>query len=180
MPADEVAAGLDELVDSGFLVGVGGHLLTYQFGHALVRDTVEEVMSRSVQAALHLRIAEALEQIYEPDRRSVYAELARHFCAASAVGGLDRGVAYGRLAAAQAKSSGAYDEAISHLEAILRLGPGETVEAREWQVEWAQVQMRKGHALKAKDTYKAAFEAARRNGRAEQAAHAALGYEEAV
>src|SRR4051794_21491702 len=180
MAADEVAAGLDELVDCGFLVVVGGHLLTYQFGHALVRDTVEEVMSRSVRAALHLRIAEALEQIYEPDQRSVYAELARHFCAASAVGGLDRGVAYGRLAAAQAKSSGAYDEAISHLQAIVGLVPSESVEATELQVELGQVQMRKGHAFKAQDTYKAAFESARRNGRAEQAAHAALGYEEAV
>ena len=64
MSADDVSAGLDELVDSGFLVSVGGHQLTYQFIHALVRDTVEEVMSPSVQASLHLRIAEALEQIY--------------------------------------------------------------------------------------------------------------------
>ena len=78
-------------------------------------------MSPSVQAALHLRIAEALEQIYETDQRSVYAELARHFGAASAVGGMERGVGYGRLAAEQAKSTGAYDEAISHLEAIVLL-----------------------------------------------------------
>ena len=40
--------------------------------------------------------------------------------------------------------------------------------------------MRKGHAFKAQDTYNDAFEAARRNGWAEQAAQAALGYEEAV
>ena len=69
MSADDVSAGLDELVDSGFLVSVGGRLLTYQFIHALVRDTVEEVMSPSVKAGLHLRIAEALEQIYEADQR---------------------------------------------------------------------------------------------------------------
>ena len=126
MSADDVSAGLDELVDSGFLVSVGGHLLTYQFIHALVRDTVEEVMSPSVQASLHLRIAEALEQIYEADPRSVYAELARHFGAAAAVGGGERGIRYGRLAADQAKSTGAYDEAISHLEAVLRMLPEDT------------------------------------------------------
>jgi DNA-binding CsgD family transcriptional regulator len=180
MSPDEVGAGLDELVDSGFLVSVGGHLLTYQFVHALVRDTVVEVMSPSVKAALHLRIAEALEQIYEPDRRSVYAELARHFCAAATVGGLERGVDYGRLAAGQAKSAGAYDEAISHYEAVLDLLPSESVETTEMQVELGQVQMRKGRAFKAQATYNKAFEAARRNGWAEQAAHAALGYEEAV
>jgi DNA-binding CsgD family transcriptional regulator len=40
--------------------------------------------------------------------------------------------------------------------------------------------MRRGHAFKAQDTYHRAFEAARRNGWAPQAARAALGYEEAV
>ena len=180
MNPDDVSAGLDELVDSGFLVSVGGHLLTYQFIHALVRDTVEEVMSPSVQAGLHLRIAEALEQIYAADKRSVFAELARHFGAASAVGGLERGVRYGRLAAEQAKSTGAYDEAISHLEAVLRMLPDESVDTTEVLVDLGQVQMRRGHAFKAQDTYQHAFDAARRNGWAQQAARAALGYEEAV
>ncbi len=180
MNADEVSAGLDELVDSGFLVNVGGHLLTYQFIHALVRDTVEEVMSPSVQAKLHLRIAEALEQIYETDPRSVYAELARHFGAASAVGGTERAIMYGRLAAEQAKSTGAYDEAISHLEAVLRLLAEDTVEATDVLVDMGQVQMRRGHAYKAQVTHQRAFEAARRGGWAHLAARAALGYEEAV
>jgi DNA-binding NarL/FixJ family response regulator len=89
-------------------------------------------------------------------------------------------VDYGRLAAVQAKSAGAYDEAISHFEAVLGLLPSQSVEATELQVELGQVQMRKGHAFKAQGTYNAAFEAARRNGWAEQAARAALGYEEAV
>ena len=180
MSPDEVSAGLDELVDSGFLVSVGGHLLTYQFIHALVRDTVEEVMSPSVQAGLHLRIAEALETIYAADKRSVFAELARHFGAASAVGGTGRGVRYGRLAAEQAKSTGAYDEAISHLEAVLKMLPEASVETTEVTVDLGQVQMRGGHAFKAQDTYQRAFDVARRNGWAEQAARAALGYEEAV
>jgi DNA-binding CsgD family transcriptional regulator/tetratricopeptide (TPR) repeat protein len=178
--AEEVGAGLDELVDSGFLVNVGGHLLTYQFMHALVRDTVDEVMSPSVQAGLHLRIAEALEHIYESDPRSVYADLARHFGAAAAVGGVERAIRYGRLAADQAKSTGAYDEAISHLDAILRMMPDDSIDAAEVLVDLGLVQMRSGHAYKAQDTHQRAFDIARRNGWAEQAARAALGYEEAV
>jgi DNA-binding CsgD family transcriptional regulator/tetratricopeptide (TPR) repeat protein len=180
MNADDVTAGLDELVDSGFLVSVGGHSLTYQFIHALVRDTVEEVMSPSAQVGLHLRIAEALARIYEADQRSVYAELARHFGAAVAVGGADRGVRYGRLAAEQAKSSGAYDEAISHLEAVLRRLPEDTVETSEVLVDLGQVQMRKGQAYKAQATYQHAFDLAWMNGWTQQTARAALGYEEAV
>ena len=180
MPADEVAVGLDELVDNGFLVSVGGHLLTYQFVHALVRDTVEEVLSPATQAALHLRIAEALEQIYDADRRPVYAELAGHFGAAAGVAGAERGVRYGRLAAEQARGTGAYDEAVSHFEAVLRLLPDIDVEATEVLVDLGQVQMRMGQAFKAQHTHERAFDAARRNGWAEQAALAALGYEEAV
>ncbi|MEP7203104.1 MAG: AAA family ATPase [Ilumatobacteraceae bacterium] len=180
MSADELSAGLDELVDSGFLISVAGHQLTYQFIHALVRDTVEEVMSPSVQANLHLRIAEALEEIYAADQRSVYADLARHFGAASAVGGVERGIMYGRLAAEQAKSTGAYDEAISHLEAVLRMLPEATAEHSGVLVDLGQVQMRRGLAFKAQATHQRAFEEARRGGWAEVAARAALGYEEAV
>jgi ATP/maltotriose-dependent transcriptional regulator MalT len=180
LSSDDVSAGLDELVDSGFLVSVSGRLLTYQFIHALVRDTVEEVMSPSLKAGLHLRIAEALEQIYEADQRAVYAELARHFGAASGVGGLERGIRFGRLAAEQAKSTGAYDEAISHLEAVLKMLPDDTIETTEVLVDLAQIQMRGGHAFRAQDTNQLAFDIARRNGWPEQVARAALGYEEAV
>ena len=180
LPADEVGLGLDELVDNGFLISVGGHLLTYQFVHALVRDTVEEVLSPSTQAGLHLRIGEALEQIYDADRRSVYAELAGHFGAAAVVDGAERGVRYGRLAAEQAKGTGAYDEAVLHFEAVLGLLPDENLEATEVLVDLGQVEMRMGQAFKAQDTYTRAFEAARRHGWAELAARAALGYEEAV
>ena len=110
----------------------------------------------------------------------MFAELARHFGAASAVGGIERGIRYGRLAAEQAKSTGAYDEAISHLDAVLQMLPAESVETTEVTVEIGQIQMRGGHAFKAQGTYQRAFDIARRNGWAEQAARAALGYEEAV
>ena len=180
MSAGDVTAGLDELVDSGFLVSVEGRLLTYQFIHALVRDTVEEVMSPSRKAGQHLRIAEALEQIYETDQRTVYAALARHFGAASAVGGDERAIRFGRLAADQAKSTGAYDEAISHLEAVLKMLPDDTITITEVLVDLGEIQMRGGHAFRAQDTHQRAFEMARRNGWPQQAARAALGYEEAV
>ena len=84
------------------------------------------------------------------------------------------------MAAEQAKSTGAYDEAISHLEAVLKMLPEASVETTEVTVDLGQVQMRGGHAFKAQDTYQRAFDVARRNGWAEQAARAALGYEEAV
>ena len=128
---DEVGAGLDELVDSGFLVSVGGHLLTYQFIHALVRDTVEEVMSPSVQAGLHLRIAEALEQIYEPTSAPCMPNLRDISAPRPRSAGWSAAFGTGDSAAEQAKSAGAYDEAISHLEAVLQMLPDESVETTE-------------------------------------------------
>lgn len=180
MTADDVAAGLDELVDKGFLVSVDSQHLTYQFSHALVRDTVEEVLSPYAYPALHLRIAEALEQVYEADERSVYAELARHFGAAVSVGALDRAVRYGRLAAEQAKSAGAYDEAISHLEAVFQLLPDDTIEATVLLVDLGQVMSRRGHTFKAQDTYRRAFDIAKRHGWPDVAARAAVGFEESL
>ncbi|HEX2781952.1 MAG TPA: LuxR C-terminal-related transcriptional regulator, partial [Ilumatobacteraceae bacterium] len=180
MPVDEVGKGLDELVDTGFLVEVGGRLPSYQFTHALVRDTVEQGMSSPVRAHLHLRIAEALEQVYEADPRSVFAELAYHFSAATSVGGIDKGIRYGRLAAEQARSSIAYDEAISQFEAVLQLLPAESVEATEVLIDLGQVQMRRGQSFRAQETYHRAFENARRVTSAELVARSALGYEECV
>jgi DNA-binding CsgD family transcriptional regulator len=180
MTVDDVSTGLDGLVDAGFLVEVGGRLPTYQFTHALVRDTVEQVMSSSVRSRLHLRIAEALEQVYEADPRSVFAELAYHFSAATAIGGIEKGVRYGRLAAEQARNSVAYDEAISQFEAVLRLLPRDSAEATEVLIELGLVQMRRGHSFTAQDTYLQAFETARREGWAELMARAALGYEECI
>ncbi len=180
MTVDEVSAGLDELVDTGFLVEVGGRLPTYQFTHALVRDTVEQVLSSSVRARLHLRIADALERVYEADSRSVFAELAYHFGAAAAVGGVEQGIHYGRLAAEQARSSVAYDDAISQFEAVLQLMSSESAEATEVSIDLGQVQLRRGHSSIAQATYQRAFDAARHEGWAELAARAALGYEESV
>ncbi|MEY2553499.1 MAG: hypothetical protein QOC57_1359, partial [Ilumatobacteraceae bacterium] len=180
MSADDVAAGLDELVDTGFVVEVHGLLPTYQFSHALVRDTVEQVMSSSIRSRLHLRIAQALEQVYESDPRSVYAELAYHFSAAAAVGGTEHAVRYGRLAAEQARSTGAYDEATAQFETVLALLPAESVEAVEVLIDLGLVEMRRGQSFTAQETYRRAFEVARREAWADAAARAALGYEESV
>ena len=92
----------------------------------------------------------------------------------------ERGIRFGRLAAEQAKSTGAYDEAISHLEAVLKMLPDDTIETAEVLVDLGEIQMRGGHAFRAQDTHQRAFDMARRNGWPQQAARAALGYEEAI
>ena len=68
-----------------------GSCPTYQFAHAIVRDTVERTIAPSARARLHQRVAEAIEAVYEADRRPVLAELARHFAGAAAARRLGQG-----------------------------------------------------------------------------------------
>ena len=70
LPAAELATSLDELVGADLLEVIERPQLTYQFTHALVRDTVEAKVPPAARAHLHLRLAEALEAVYESDRRS--------------------------------------------------------------------------------------------------------------
>ena len=117
----ELAASLDELVTAGLLEVIERPQLTYQFTHALVRDTVESKVPPAARAHLHLKVAEALESIYETDRRSVLAELANHYSAASSLGVSAKAIYYARQAADQARRSLAYEESLAHLATVLAL-----------------------------------------------------------
>jgi len=178
-PAD-VSAGLDDLVDTGLLTEVGGLLLSYQFSHILVRDTVEDAVAPMARARLHLRIADALERAHEADRRPVLADLARHFAAAASLGGGPKAVYYGRRAAAQAVRSVAYDEAFSHFETAIGLAPTDSPERIELLLDLAELQLRDNLSLASLEVCREAFEAACALGDGELAARAALGFEQAV
>ncbi|MFN0026443.1 MAG: hypothetical protein ACKV2O_04540 [Acidimicrobiales bacterium] len=64
LPGADLGGGVDELLDAKLLVEVGGVMPTYQFAHAIMRDTVARSVSPSVRADLHLHIAEAFEAVY--------------------------------------------------------------------------------------------------------------------
>jgi len=176
----EVAGPLDELVDAGLLADAGGAVLTYQFPHALVRESVADTVPPMGRARLHLRIAEALEAVHESDRRGVLADLARHFAAGASLGGTDKALYFGRRAGAQAVRSAAYDEAISHLDRAIALSRPGTPERIELLLDLGSAQLRDGRYLESRDTCGAAFEGARALKSADLAARAAIGFELAV
>jgi DNA-binding CsgD family transcriptional regulator len=180
LSAEDVAAGLDELVDGGLLTEVGGLLVSYQFSHALVRDTVEDTIAPMARVQLHLRIADALERAYESDRRPILADLSRHFAAAASLGGGPKAVYYGRRAAVQAVRSVAYDEAFLHFESALGLVAPDSPERIELLLELAELQLRDNLAMAALEHCREAFDAACGLEDGELAARAAIGYEQAV
>jgi class 3 adenylate cyclase/DNA-binding CsgD family transcriptional regulator len=177
---DAFGAALDELVEANLLAESAGHHLAYAFPHALVRDTVEETVSRRARDRLHLEIADAFEIVFEADRRPVLADLARHFAAGASFGGGPKAVYYGRRAAQQAIRSAAFEEAISYLLAAIAVATPASPEWVDLMLDLGFAQLRSGRFLDCQHTYRAAFAAARDLGQPEQTARAAIGLEQAL
>ncbi|MEO6318262.1 MAG: AAA family ATPase [Acidimicrobiales bacterium] len=156
----QVPATLKELLDTGLVEELPGTLPTYQYTHALLCDAVVESLPALSRSDLHLRIARALERSHEGDRRLVLASLTRHFAAAAAVGGRDKAVYYGGRAAAQARRTSAYDEAITLLRVALDVVPDGTVEQASLLVDMVDLLQRSGRLLDAARTASVAYEAA--------------------
>jgi DNA-binding CsgD family transcriptional regulator len=175
---DDTAAGFDELVDAGLLGEVRGPI--YQFSHILVREAVEDTLAPMARARLHLRIADALEYVYESDTGAVTAALALHYAAAAPMGGSAKAVQYGRRAAAQAVRAVAYEEAISHFETAIALSTPDTAERVELLLELCQVLLHDNQMQPALRYSREAFAGARALDDGVLAAHAALNLEMAV
>ena len=176
MPADTLDGHLGELVSAGLLRSAAASGLAFEFEHALVRDTVEATVTRLGRRRAHLAVAEAMETIHLADRTPVLAELARHFAAAVPLTPVDRPIDYGRQAAAQAVRSAAYDEAASHLVAVLELG-GRDLQRAQALTELATVRLRVGLHAPSRECSREAFVLASGLGAADVAAEAALLYE---
>ncbi len=179
LPADDVGASLDELVEAKLLHEIGGVAPMYQFAHAIVRDTVERSVPSSARARSHLRLAEAYERVYEADRRPVLAPLARHFAGASGAGATPKALYYLRRAGAQALRAVAYEEAIGHLQVALELGPL-PADRVDTLLLLGEARSRHGQAREAMDDFAEAFAAARELGLISEAVKAAAGFDEAV
>lgn len=174
---DDLDNGTDELVAAGVLVGAGEAPLELRFAHAIVRDAVAARIPRRGRAGLHRALAEAVEAVYESDRRPVLADLARHFAACG--GPSDKVVYYGRRAAALASKAAAYEEAIAHLHAILDSGPP-PLDRVEVLLDLAAAQLRTGSFTASRDACTMAFELADHAGATEAVARAAVGIEESI
>jgi DNA-binding SARP family transcriptional activator len=173
----DVAAALDELVTAGVLETVDDPWLTYQFTHDLVRATVEELMKPGARAQTHLLVGETIERVHERDIEFVLPDLARHFLAALPLGDGHVAIRYARLAAAQATSAFAYDEAIKLLMSVAELPAMQPQERLDVLMDLGAARSKHGLHIEARQTYRAAYEIARDLELDETAAHAAIGYE---
>ena len=110
---DEVVDALEPVLARRLLVELPG-FGHYRFAHALVRQTLEEELSRTRRVRLHHRVALALEEIGASS-----TELARHFAAGALEGDADKAVDWSRRAATEALDGLAYDEAVASYRTAL-------------------------------------------------------------
>ncbi len=96
---------------------------TYRFRHALIRDAAYGSLLKRRRQEMHLRAAEAMEQLYPDQPDPVVGLLALHWTAA---GKDERALSYHHRAGERARLIGSLEEAVEHfgaaLEAAERLG----------------------------------------------------------
>jgi class 3 adenylate cyclase len=175
--ADEIEAALREAVGDRLVNEPAAGV--YSFSHALVRETLEAEVAASKRVAMHLEIAEALEQVYVDEIDRHLGELAHHFIEAAPLGEVDRAVDYATRAAAQARKRLAYEDAAvlygRALDTLELVREPDRERRLELLLELGAAQTRASRVNDARATLNAAAELARELDRPELMAQAALG-----
>ncbi len=156
----------------------GGQMTSYEFTHALIRQTLYEELSPPRRVLLHRHIAERLEVLHAANAGPALSELAHHFFQAAPGGDVGKAVDYAVRAGERAVSVAAFEEAAGHYERALQaleLARGERPE-RQCQVllELAEAHGRAGGYDAARAAAGRASELARALGSPELLAEAAL------
>jgi class 3 adenylate cyclase len=93
---------------------------TYDFTHALIRQTLYDELSTPRRVLLHRQIGESLERLYERNIDAHLPELAHHFYQAAPGGDVQKAIDYAKRAGDHAVKALAYEEGASHYERALQ------------------------------------------------------------
>jgi class 3 adenylate cyclase len=151
---------------------------TYDFTHALIRQTLYGELSTPRRVVLHRQIGEAMERVYATHLEPHLAELAHHFFQAAPGGDVDKAIDYATRAAERAMSLAAYEEAAGLYEVALQ-----AMELKERADEGQRCELllalgdtrwKSGDADEARETFRRAADLARRLKDPERLARAAV------
>ncbi|MGH2830799.1 MAG: ATP-binding protein, partial [Actinomycetota bacterium] len=117
---DEVLPALELSLEHQLIVEVAARSEpTYSFTHALVRQTLYDEPSLPRKQRLHLRAAQAIEQVRQRNLGPHAAALATHYRMAGTAAAPDKAIDFSVAAAGTAWTVAAWVEAIGHLEGAL-------------------------------------------------------------
>lgn len=176
MPPAALSECLDEAARADVIVAPAAG--AYRFGHAIVAEVLRTALGTAARAELHQRIAAALEHTHRDDPGPHLAALAHHYCEALAVGSAEKAIAYSRRGAAYASSQSAFAEAARLYGMTLRAlaagrGSDQAV-ACETLLAMGEAQAHGESLEQARQAFERAAEIARRLGRSDLLAQAAL------
>lgn len=168
---------LDEAIRARLLREVDVSPPRFAFTHALIREALYNRLALAERADVHRCMGEILEQTSTGDRS--FAELAHHFLSAGPAVHDARAVEYAELAGRQSFERLAYEDAAAHYSRALdALDAGERDDERRARLLLALGEARVWAAdlPRAREAFEEAAELARRLGRPELLAEAALGF----
>ncbi len=143
------------------------------FPHALVREALIAGTGDAARARLHLAVAKALEG--DPDAEP--AELARHFGLAVELAGPEPAMGAYRTAATVAADGHDHEQAAAHLRSVLSLLPAGELSVRAGTLlELGEQELLGADLVRARRSFRAAIEAARKIDDSVTLACAALGF----
>jgi eukaryotic-like serine/threonine-protein kinase len=150
------------------------------FEHELMRETLYEDLPPARRLELHHEVGRLLESAYGDDLDPHLSEIARHLYLAAPLGDAGQALEYLVRAGDRASAVFAYEEAAVHYRRALELLALAGEASGEWRVELllrlGDAQWRSGDGGEARMTFEDAIEGARRLGKGELLARAALGY----
>ena len=128
---------------------------SFTFAHELIRQTLISGLSLPRRQRLHLRVAEAMEQVYSQTLDERAADLAHHLYQAGTASDPEKTVRYLTLAGKQAQRAAAFEDALRHFESALSLNEGRDRQKR------ADLLYQRGLALRSLDRWEGASSALR-------------------
>jgi DNA-binding SARP family transcriptional activator len=179
LDADRLLAGLEEAIATRLLAEVPGPRATCRFAHGLVRTTIYEATTGLRRAALHRRVAEAIEALHAGALDDHLPALAHHWArGATSAGETVRAIDYAARAADRALTQLAHDEAVAYYRQALELidvapGPRDEAGRLDLLIRLGEAQRRAAHAAY-RETLIAAGRLARQRGDAHSLTRAAL------
>jgi DNA-binding winged helix-turn-helix (wHTH) protein len=141
----EALAALQPAVDRRIVAPVSSpeRAGAYQFGHALLRDAVEERLTPAQRCDVHARCAAVLEAEGPLDDEAVF-RIARHHWLASPVHDRAPARVWALRAADRARRACAYDAKAEQLARAIELGTGDAAAS----IDRTDLLVRRGHALR--------------------------------
>ena len=157
---------------------------SYQFSHALIRETLYDEIPAIRRPRLHLRIGATLEALHRGELTSHLSALAHHYCAALPGGDAGKAIEYARRAAERADALFAYEEAARYYQLALQAleasgAPDATLHCR-LLIALGEAKTKAGESLQAAEILLQAAASAKAHGVALDFARAAVGFEEAT